>query len=135
MKRTFFKILSVLLVSILLILTFLMGKITLSEGKHLLDPYIDTYFAEDYTPEKFNLIKSGMTFDEVKMIIGAPLYKSPESNNTTHMNYYYTADGKLLGKAKEHERQDYGDCAWYRSTVTFDTNNVVVEIDKGWSFD
>ena len=58
MKRTFLKILSVLLVSILLILTFLIGKITLSEGKHLLDPYIDTYFAEDYTPEKFNLIKS-----------------------------------------------------------------------------
>jgi outer membrane protein assembly factor BamE (lipoprotein component of BamABCDE complex) len=135
MKRTFFKILSVLLISILLILTFLMGKITLSEGKHLLDPYIDTYFAVDYTPEKFNLIKSGMTFDEVKMIIGAPLYKSPESNNSTKMNYYYTADGKLLGKAREQERQDYDDCAWYRSTVTFDTNNVVIDIDKGWSFD
>lgn len=43
--------------------------------------------------------------------------------------------GKLLNKTPDNGRNGYDDFAWYRSTVTFDTNNIVIDIDFGWSYD
>jgi hypothetical protein len=133
------KILKVLLsvvILTLLVFMFFVGKFTMSEGKHLIDPYIDTHFAPDYSPDKFDKIKTGMTLGEVKSIIGEPLYFDTVYNNASKkIKYVYTGDGKLLNKMREQGKRYYYDCAWYRSYVLFDENNIVVEINKGWSYD
>ena len=137
------KVLSAGVILFLLYLTAVFGRLTLGEGKHLIDPYIDTEFAPDYSPKKFNKIKIGMTVDEVESIIGKPFYKHPDYCDTTNIDYVYTNDGKLWGKMKEEKRRYYEECfwivtdfAWYRSYVIVDTNNnIVVEINKGWSYD
>lgn len=118
------------------VLTFVycLGRLTMMEGKHLIKPYIDTHFAKNYSPEKFDKIKLGMKKSEVIKLIGEPLYMGEGYDDTLVTNYYYTADGKLLGKIKSGE-QRYDDFAWYRSTVGIDTTETVVFIDKGWSYD
>jgi len=123
----------------LLYITFIFGW--LGERKHLIDIYIDTHFAPDYSPEKFDKIKIGMTLNEVESIIGKPFYTHTPpvfyhiANDSTKTEYVYTGDGKLLSKMREQGKRYYYDCAWYRSYVIFDTNNIVVEINKGWSYD
>ncbi len=115
--------------------SFLMGLVQLVEGKHLLKPYLDTHFAENYTPEKFESIEPGMTEEEVVSIIGKPLYRGKYYADSTLTNYYYTGDGKLLSRSSDNGQHGYDDLAWYRSTVTFSPKNIVVDIDKGWSHD
>lgn len=133
---------SVVVILFLLYTTFIFGCI--GEGKHLIDPYIDTQFAPDYSPEKFDKIKTGMALNEVETIIGQPLYTHPyvfydiesdEENVSNEIEYVYTNDGKLLSKMQEQGKRYYYDCAWYRSSILVDTNNIVVEINKGWSYD
>src|SRR5690606_16119985 len=101
--------------------------IPLIEGKHIINPYIDTNFSELYHPKKFDKIKIGMSKNEVTTIIGNPL---SISGNT----YYFTDDGKAFSKRKFSE-SGYFDYAWYRSNVTFDSLGKVIYIDKGWSYD
>jgi outer membrane protein assembly factor BamE (lipoprotein component of BamABCDE complex) len=115
--------------------TFFLGWIALNENIHPIDPYIDTCFAPDYSPEKFNDIKIGMTLDEVELIIGKPLYSYYVYDDSTKINYDYTCDGKLLSKAQQKGKRNYYDCAWYRSSIIIDMHNIVIEIDKGWSYD
>lgn len=102
-----------------------LGRAPLMEGKHMVEPYIDTYFAENYSPEKFDQIELGMTKEEVIEIIGAPLWTGSGYFDSLTTNYHYTGDGKLSND----------DFAWYRSTVGFDTTERVVYLDKGWSYD
>jgi outer membrane protein assembly factor BamE (lipoprotein component of BamABCDE complex) len=127
------KVLSAGIILFLLYYTFMFGW--LGEGKHLINPYVDTHFAPDYSPEKFDKIKIGMTLYEVDSIIGEPFYSHPDYDDSTKIRYYYTSDGLLLSKMRKQGKRYYYDCAWYRSIITFDTNNIVVEIDKGWSYD
>ena len=129
------KIISTGVILFLLWLTYVVGNLTLSEGKHLIKPYIDTYFAPDYSPEKFDKIKTGMTLNEVKSIIGEPFYIHPGYVDSTEIWYEYTGDGVLSNKMLEQGKRYYYDCAWYHSAVVFDINNIVVEIYKGWSYD
>jgi len=117
-----------------LLFAFFLGTVPLIEGKHLIKPYIDTHFAEDYSPEKFDQIELGMTKNEVIKIIGKPLYTGSGYYDSLITNYHYTGDGKLLSKRKPGE-QKYDDFAWYRSTIGFDTTETVVYLDKGWSHD
>ena len=117
-----------------LVISFFLGTAPLIEGKHLVKPYIDTHFAEDYSPEKFDLIELGMTKIEVIRIIGEPLYTGSGYSDSLVTNYHYTGDGKLLSKRKSGE-QNYDDFAWYRSVVGFDTSETAVYLDKGWSYD
>ena len=130
---------SVVVILYLLYVTFIFGW--LGERKHLIDPYIDTHFATDYSPEKFDKIKIGMTVDEVESLIGKPFYTCIPpifyhiADDSTKIEYNYTGDGKLLNKMREQGKRYYYDCAWYRSLVIFDTNNIVVGINKGWSYD
>jgi hypothetical protein len=46
------------------------GEVALMEGYNIFDPYIDTEFAENYTPEKFDLINSTFTKEKVLSTIG-----------------------------------------------------------------
>ena len=101
----------------------------------MLKPYIDTEFAKDYSPEKFDKIKIGMTIDEAIKIIGEPLHKGQGYSDTLNTNYYYTGDGKLLHSKKDNGHIVYEDFAWYRSTLDVDSNNKIIGIDKGWSHD
>lgn len=109
-------------------MTFLIGGALTVESKNIFFPYIDTQFASQYSPEKFELIKIGQTLEEVEKIIGQPLQKNIDSKNG-RAEYLYTNDGKLLSIKKS------GDFAWYRSIIYFDEQDKVINIDKGWSYD
>lgn len=135
MGTILFKIASVLGLACLLPIIFITGMVPLIEGKHLLDPYIDTNFAQNYSPEKFDEIEVRMTLEEVKRIVGEPLYIDGGYKDTTNANYQYTTDARLLGIARKNNQVGYYDFAWYRSSVEFDKENVVAFIDKGWSHD
>jgi len=128
------KILSTALLIGSLVFSYFLGIAPLSEGKHIIRPYIDTHFAEEYSPEKFDHIKLGMRKSEVVKLIGEPLYKGEGYYDTLITNFYYTGDGKLLNRRKPGV-QEYDDFAWYRSTIGFDTTETVVYLDKGWSRD
>ena len=129
------KVLSAGAILYLLFLTYLFAWLTLSEGKHLIKPYIDTYFAPDYSPEKFEKIKIGMTLNEVKSIIGEPLYIRSDYYDSRKKEYVYTGDGVLSNKMMEQGKRYYYDCAWYHSSIVFGTNNIVVKINKCWCYD
>ncbi|MCK9482382.1 MAG: hypothetical protein M0R38_11635 [Bacteroidia bacterium] len=135
MKLIVLKFLSTICIAFLVVITFVLGQVPLIEGKHLLNQYIDTEFAKDYSPEKFDKIKVGMTIDEAIEIIGEPLYKGQGYKDTLNTNYYYTGDGKLLNSTKDNGQSGYEDFAWYRSTLEVDRNNKIIGIDKGWSHD
>ncbi len=123
------------MISLLLVIAFLFGVLSISEGKHLFKPYVDTIFAENYTPEKFKNIKIGMSTSEVKLIIGKPLYINTFYPDSTKTEYSYTGDGKLYEISRRNKlHQDYYDCAWYRSNIII-YNDTVVDISKGWSYD
>ena len=147
------KILKVLSVGIILFLfyeIYLLGCSTLTGGKHLINPYIDTRFAPDYSPEKFDKIKVGMTLDEVESIIGKPIRNLTDFFDSTKIRYHYTDNLVLADKnAKWEQKQEkgyydypplYPSClcdyryAWYCSSITFDKNNIVVEIYKEWLY-
>ncbi len=117
-----------------LIITYFLGTAPLIEGKHLIKPYIDTHFADNYSPEKFDQIELGMRKSEVIKLIGEPLYNGVGYFDSLVTNYHYTGDGKLLSK-REPGEQKYDDFAWYRSTIGFDATETVVYLDKGWSHD
>ncbi|MCL2327169.1 MAG: hypothetical protein FWC39_01515 [Bacteroidetes bacterium] len=135
------KIVSAIVIVFLLIAVFSMAWFASAERKHLIDPYIDTQFAPDYTPEKFEGIKMGMTINEVETIVGKPFHTNNPpvfyhiADDSTKIEYVYTGDGKLLHKMQEQGKRYYYDCAWYYSSVVVDTNNIVVEINKVWCYD
>jgi len=115
--------------------TFVLGQIPLSEGKHPFDPYIDTQFAVNYTPENFDKVKIGMSINEAMNVVGEPLYKDQSYDDTLNTRYHYTGDGKLLNATKDHGQSGYGDFAWYLSALEVDRNGRIIEIDKGWCYD
>ncbi|MBL7790556.1 MAG: hypothetical protein JNL75_12070 [Chitinophagales bacterium] len=134
MKNKYIKIISILLSIPFFILSFILGIASNNESYHLLDPHIDTEFAKDYTPIKFDLIKIGMSKTEVENIIGQPnsIYFEPTISATK--TFEYTQDGKL-NKNAEQKQAKGGDYAWYRSTLEYNRENKVSKIDKGWSYD
>ncbi len=126
--RVFYKIFASVLLFFSVFMTFMIGAGLTIEGKNIFSPYIDTQFASQYSPEKYELVKIGQTVEEVENIIGQPLKKNIDSINR-RVEYWYTMDGKLLQDKKE------GDFAWYISIVTFDSKGKVILIDKGWAYD
>jgi outer membrane protein assembly factor BamE (lipoprotein component of BamABCDE complex) len=134
-NKRILKILSGIGLAFLIAIIFIFGQIPLVEGKHFFKPYIDTQFAKDYSPEKFELIKIGMTEDSVINIIGQPLYKGNGYKDELNTNFHYTGDGKLLSSTKDDGQNGYDDYAWYRSSVEFNSENIVVSTNKGWSYD
>lgn len=126
--KVFYKILASILLFSSVLMTFIIGGALTIEGKNILSPYIDTQFAPQYSPEKFELIKKGQTVEEVEKILGQPLHKNLDSTNHK-TEYWYTMDGKLSVNNKE------GDFAWYVSIIYFDPKGRVADIIKEWAYD
>ncbi|KQR94446.1 hypothetical protein ASG01_00735 [Chryseobacterium sp. Leaf180] len=109
-----------------------MGRISLIEGYNIFEPYIDTEFGENYTPEKFELINKEFTEEEVLKTVGKPLFIHRDTL-TGEIELTYTNDGFL--RRKSNRNYDIEDFAWYRSSVHFDSIGKIIRIDKGWSYD
>lgn len=108
----------------------LLGLFGVGESYYFLDPYIDTRFAPDYTPEKFDTIEIGMHISDVRTLIGEPLSKYV-NDETKIVIYYYTGDGTTYSE----KYKGYGNFfAWYRSIITLDSSGCVISLDKGWSY-
>ena len=136
MKKTIFKIISILGLAYLIYSTFLIGKFSLGEGKHLFNPYIDTEFSKKYSPNKFDKITIGMSESEIVNILGEPLYKGNGYIDTLNVNYHYTGDGKLLKNDNDTWKNNhYNDFAWYQSVLEIDKKRKVFAIHKGWCHD
>ena len=130
--RTLYKTLSLALLFFTVYNVFMLGGFSLMEGYNIFEPYIDTEFAENYTPQKFDKITINFTKEEVLKTVGQPLsiYKDTLSNE---IQYTYTNDGYL--KRKSYKSYDISDFAWYRSDIYFDSSGKITKIDKGWSYD
>ncbi len=113
-------------------LNFEVAQAQLGEGYNVFAPYIDTEFAQDYTPAKFDLVKDDFTLNQVKALLGEPLF-SFEDDSDCSLTLIYTNDGYLRRKGNREYR--INDFAWYRSTIYFDSAGKMKRIDKGWSFD
>jgi hypothetical protein len=136
MKRTTLKVISILGLAYLIYLTFFMGIFSLSEGKHLFNPYIDTQFASKYSPNKFEKITIGMSESDIVEILGKPLYKGDGYKNSLNVNYHYTGDGKLLNNDKDAWKKNYyDDFAWYQSSLEINKKGKIIAIYKGWCHD
>jgi hypothetical protein len=94
------------------------------EGHYDKDPYIDTIFAKDFTPKKFDHIEPGMTQKQVLELLGEPLshdafgFRNQENANLilppndprTEECWRYSSDGKLAQS---------GDASWYSFIICF----------------
>ncbi len=124
--KYFLKFLSLLIIVPTIYISFMIGGVCLMEGYNIFNPYIDTEFAPNYSPEKFEMIKVGMDSTEVKKIIGEPLFRS-------NGDYYYTQDGFLRKSSKKEFM--INDFAWSVLTVGFDSKGKVVVKRKEWGYD
>lgn len=130
--KLLFRILTVVLLLPTIYFVFIFGGIPLAEGYNTFNPYIDTEFAKDYTPSKFDLITTDLSKNELEKIIGIPLRIHVDSAKN-EVEYVYTNDGYLSKKSKS--RFIINDFAWYRSSVTLNESGKVIRINKGWSYD
>src|SRR5690554_7851840 len=96
--RLLYKILTLGLLITTTVIVFMFGGVSLMEGYNIFDPYIDTEFAENYTPKKFDLITVNFTKEEVINTVGKPLFIFTDtvSNQT---EFIYTNDGFLIQKS------------------------------------
>ena len=127
--NTALKIFSAIILLIIAYFVFYLGAAPLIEGRNLINPYIDTEFAENFTPEKLEFIKVGMTEEEVIEKLGMPLSITEGVNNLK--GYQYSKDGKLLESRRRHLINDF---AWYACFINIE-NGKVTKIDKFWAFD
>lgn len=117
----------------LVVLCFLFGAVSLSEGYNVFDPYADTEFAQDYTPEKFKLVKEGMHMHDVNAITGKPMNISYDTTRAL-LIHTYTSDG-FLRKRTDKKFSLCGDLAWYGSSVEYNKDSIVVHVYAGWYYD
>lgn len=123
-----------LIILLLFIGVFLFGYISTGESYCWFKPYIDTKFAKNYTPQKFEMIKIGMSKNEVYQLIGEPLAIEEVGYNILKKELIYTRDG-LLNELAEKKGKVGADFAWYSSNVILNEENQVIEIHKFWSND
>ncbi|MBF9140144.1 hypothetical protein [Hymenobacter properus] len=55
---------------------FGLGMGLTSESYNIFAPYIDTQFAQDYSPDKFEQVTIGMSEDNVRQLVGLPLFEN-----------------------------------------------------------
>lgn len=93
------------------------------------DPYIDTTFAKDFTPEKFDEVQQRMTKDEIVSLLGEPITHDAFGirnsddikqiimpNDLRYQDCWrYSTDGKL---------EEKGDTSWYSFSVCFKDDKV-----------
>lgn len=127
------KSISLGLASFVIFLLFLAGGFLLSEGYNLLNPYADTEFAQNYSPEKFRQVKEGMKMPEILKLTGEPLNSSYDT--ARGMIYHsYTRDG-WLRRQPGFSLSLCGDLAWYGSSVEYGPDSTAVKVYSGWYYD
>jgi hypothetical protein len=130
-KSQLIKTVSMIPAIFLIVLCFLFGAVSLGEGYNVFNPYADTEFAKDYTPEKFKQISVGMTRNEVRNIIGDPMSSWSDTTKNMFMDTY-TRDGYLLRKGGFSLVSDQ---AWYGSSVEYNKDSIAVKVYAGWYYD
>jgi outer membrane protein assembly factor BamE (lipoprotein component of BamABCDE complex) len=130
--KAIYRILTLILLIPTIFILFMLGGVSLMEGYNIFEPYIDTEFGENYTPEKFDLINKDFTKEDVLKTVGQPLFIHNDTL-TNETQFTYTNDGFL--RRKSNRNYDIGDFAWYRSSIYFDSTGKINRIDKGWSYD
>ncbi|NOS84133.1 MAG: hypothetical protein HOP31_03235 [Ignavibacteria bacterium] len=128
-----FKSLSLIFGVFLLFLIFIMGGFILGEGYNMFNPYADTEFAKDYSPEKFKMVQAGMTMKEIKMITGEPL-NSVYDTAKVMIYHSYTRDG-YIRRNPDVNFALTGDLAWYGSSAEYDKDSIAVKVYAGWHYD
>ncbi|GAB3571910.1 outer membrane protein assembly factor BamE domain-containing protein [Hymenobacter daeguensis] len=118
-------------ICLVLSLVFGVGLLSASESYNPFDPYADTEFGKSYSPEKFERVKVGMTINQVREIVGKPLFQFKDAAT---MDYHYTND-RYLKRRTDKKFALVGDLAWYRSGVTFNADSIVTNVNSGWSYD
>ncbi len=88
-------------------------------------PLIDTFHSPEFTLEKFDQVKVGMSKNQVRALIGTPPSEIyiPEENPNNCENQ--TNDGA----------SKYWDFAWYHAEVCFDEQNNVNSTNGFWQYD
>jgi hypothetical protein len=112
-------------------LLFLCANLFLGvENKNVLFPHIDTRFSKDFSFDKWDRIRRGMTKDTVLQILGEPLSitsekQSPFRPPCAASEMSYSGDGAW----------HYADFAWESLYIYMDSNNVVIAKSREWMFD
>lgn len=132
-SKIIYKSLSLGLGSFLVTLLFIAGGFTLNEGYNMLNPYADTEFAANYSPEKFRNVKDGMKMSEVIKITGEPLNASYDTARGL-LYHSYTRDG-WIRRQPGFSLSLCGDLAWYGSSVEYGPDSVAVKVYSGWYYD
>lgn len=79
-------------------------------------PEIDTVFAKNFTWERFDQVKPGMSQDEVRQLLGEPFQGEERTNLYAPYLWEYTHDGKFCCH----------DFAWFYVVVEFDPDTLRV---------
>lgn len=135
MKRTLNKIISSVLILPLVWMVLLSGSVPLMEGYNFITPFLDTEFAEDYSPIVFDKITKDQNLEVVTQLLGEPLYISHDTvDGEIQIGHSYTSDGffESKGKFKGYSIEDF---AWYRSIIIFNSKGEILGINKGWTYD
>ncbi len=119
--------------TLIIIMVFFFGSFTLSEGYNMFNPYADTEFAKDYSPEKFQTLKEGMTMKEIKNITGEPLNSSIDTAKGL-VYHSYTRDGYLRRNPEVHFTLA-GDLAWLGSSIEYGKDSIAKKIYFAWYYD
>jgi outer membrane protein assembly factor BamE (lipoprotein component of BamABCDE complex) len=107
MRKVFFVIMAV-------ILTVLIVLMTRSELYFLPYPDIDTIYTREFTYDKFAMVQSGMSKDQVRQLLGSPFM--PFSHDDRTECWGYSQDGRLGQVA---------DFAWIFVRVCFKDDKVL----------
>jgi outer membrane protein assembly factor BamE (lipoprotein component of BamABCDE complex) len=88
------------------------------EGYCYLYPQIGTVFATGYTDKNFSKIRAGTSTDEVRRLLGEPLFRF---TNNTGSYWYYSFDKK--------DKVPCCDFAWLARTVIV-SNSTVIGVER-----
>lgn len=122
---------------VFIILTCLIGSVFLFfnlfwglESKNFLFPHIDTHFSKDFSFDKWDRVRRGMTKDTVLQILGEPLgttneKQSPFRPSCATYEMCYSGDGAW----------QYSDFAWESFYIYLDSSNIVIAKSREWMFD
>ncbi|HIK04176.1 MAG TPA: hypothetical protein IGS40_05605 [Trichormus sp. M33_DOE_039] len=86
-----------------------------TESEFIFNPLIDTKLPPDFTLQKFDRIKLGMTKADVLKILPAPMYSSDDESS-----WRYGEDGAA----------PFGDFAWFEFTIHFDPQGKVMKTQR-----
>ena len=99
----------------------------------MFNPFADTEFSKDYSPEKFQTLKEGMTMQEINKIVGEPLNSSIDTTRSL-IYHNYTRDGYLRRNPELHLALA-GDLAWLGSSIEYSKDSIAKKIYFAWYYD